>query len=73
MLDNEVYTAIRQQILVQMNDAGFSLPVVAGYQPMKQQQDAHSVFFFLLVRQDVDGRCAAIRWLTTMRTTKKSS
>ncbi|WP_168386019.1 phage gateway protein [Erwinia amylovora] len=46
MTDNEVYTAIRHQILAQMNDAGLSISVVAGFQSTKQGREEHSVMFF---------------------------
>lgn len=46
MTDNEVYIAIRHQMLAQMNDVGVSIPVVAGFQSTKQGREDSFVMFF---------------------------
>jgi hypothetical protein len=48
MMDNEVYLAIRRQMLAQMQDAGILLPVIVGFQPTKQAKKDGFVLFFPL-------------------------
>ncbi|WP_237386224.1 phage gateway protein [Xenorhabdus sp. Sc-CR9] len=46
MTDNEVYIAIRAQLLKQLNEAGIAVPVVAGFQSTKQGREDSFVMFF---------------------------
>ncbi|KYP90945.1 phage related-protein, partial [bacteria symbiont BFo2 of Frankliniella occidentalis] len=46
MTDNEVYIAIRHQMLAQMNNIGLTIPVVAGFQSTKQGREDRFVMFF---------------------------
>ncbi|CDG21066.1 conserved protein of unknown function [Xenorhabdus poinarii G6] len=46
MTDNEVYVAIRRQLLKQLAEAGIAIPVVAGFQSTKQGRADNFVMFF---------------------------
>ncbi|WP_338885316.1 hypothetical protein [Xenorhabdus sp. TH1] len=46
MTDNQVYAAIRAQLLKQLAEAGISVPVVAGFQSTKQGREDSFVMFF---------------------------
>ncbi|MDE9552556.1 phage gateway protein [Xenorhabdus bovienii] len=46
MTDNEVYRAIRNQLLKQLAEAGIAISVVAGFQSTKQGREASFVMFF---------------------------
>ncbi|MDC9591178.1 hypothetical protein PSI23_18255 [Xenorhabdus sp. XENO-10] len=46
MTDNEVYSAIRHQLLKQLSEAGIAVPVVAGFQSTKQGREDRFVMFF---------------------------
>ncbi|PHM50573.1 phage gateway protein [Xenorhabdus sp. KK7.4] len=46
MTDNDVYIALRAQLLKQLNEAGIAVPVVAGFQSTKQGRENRFVMFF---------------------------
>ncbi|CDL85471.1 phage gateway protein [Xenorhabdus szentirmaii] len=46
MTDNEVYRAIRHQLLKQLAEAGIAISVVAGFQSTKQGREDSFVMFF---------------------------
>ncbi|MDE9533686.1 hypothetical protein KKI91_02835 [Xenorhabdus bovienii] len=46
MTDNEVYRAIRNQLLKQLAEAGIAISVVAGFQSTKQGREDSFVMFF---------------------------
>lgn len=46
MTDNEVYRAIRKQLITQLTEYGVEIPVIAGYQSKKAGREDRFVMFF---------------------------